>query len=365
MAIFINYRREDSEGYARSIRDRLTKETDESNVFLDFEIPVGENWRVLIDKVLTQAQVVIVIIGPRWLEVLKARAAAGKTDIVRNEIAAGLEKRGVRVIPVTVGHAQFPDADALPDNIRGLADLNAIDLRGSTWERDVDRLAEVLRRAGALPNPRRRLMVYGGIAAVLAVLLAAGFGLRAEVPDLPKDMSHKYAKELVESRGLRFKASDAGSDGGFDAVAGQHPEAGAFRFRWQTVEVKLTTLETYVLVCRGGETFDALPGADGFTFKPFSAPASQEMTDGTCAWLDRPLRPNEAYFIKPLGFDEKVPDKFRRAPLQLLAFCAKSQYTKSGSPRLVALSVTDYLKNDGSGRLTLAIDGNTCVDHAE
>lgn len=368
MAIFINYRREDSEGYARSIRDRLTKETDEANVFLDFdEIPVGENWRLWIDKVLSKAQAVIVIIGPRWLDVLKARAGSGHPDIVCREIAAGLDKPGVKVIPVTVGGGRIPEADALPGSIRSLADLNAIDLRGPTWNSDVNRLVEVLRRAGALPNSRRRWPAYA-VAAGVALLLGAGaavWALRVEVPSLPEDMSYKYAKALIEGRGLRFKPSGAGSDGGIDAVAAQYPEAGSSLFRGQSVQVKLDTLETYVLVCRGGGSFEGLPGEDGFTLEHHDSPASQQMKEGTCAWLDRPLKSDEASFIKPLGFDEQVPDMFRRAPLQLLAFCAKSQYVGRKSPRLVALSVTNYMKNDGGGRLTVAIGDDTCVDHAK
>lgn len=149
-----------------------------------------------------------------------------------------------------------------------------------------------------------------------------------------------------------------------DAVTRQHPEAGSYLFPWQSVAVELTELEVYVFVCRGGGSFDALPGEDGFTLEAHEDAASQEMKPGTCAWLDRPLRPNEANFIKPLGFDEQVPDMFRRAPLQLLAFCAKSQYAGGRSPRIVALNVADFLKNDGGGRLARAIGENHCIDHA-
>ena len=366
MAVFINYRREDSEGYARSLRDRLSQETDAANVFLDFdEIPVGENWRLWIDQVLTRARAVIVVIGPRWLEILKARAATGASDTVCKEIAAGLDKPGVHVIPVVVGGGRLPDADALPESIRRLADLNAIELRGATWDSDVRRLADVLRRAGALPKSKRRLATYGLIGGVAVLGLGAGLlALRVEVPSLPKDMSYKYAKAVVEGRGLRFTPRVDESNPGIDAVAEQRPEAGSWLFRGQSVEVELVSIETYILVCRGGGSFDGLPGEDGFTLEFHSEAASRQMDEGTCAWLDRPLNPQEAKFMKPLGFDEEVPEMFRRAPLQLLAFCAKSQYVADQSPRLVALSVTNYLQNDGSGRLTEAIGGQTCVDHA-
>lgn len=69
MAVFINYRREDSEGETRAIYNRLAKETDASNLFLDFEaIAAGEKWRSRIDETLSKVRAVVVIIGPRWLE---------------------------------------------------------------------------------------------------------------------------------------------------------------------------------------------------------------------------------------------------------------------------------------------------------
>ena len=160
MAVFINYRREDSEGDTRAIYNRLATETDQSSLFLDFEaIGAGEKWRRRIDETLSKVRAVIVVIGPRWLDILKARAAAGTSDTVRSEIVAGLDKPGVHVIPVTVNGARFPDADALPDYIRGLAELNAIEVRGATWSSDMDRLIKALRRAGALPMSRRNKMI--------------------------------------------------------------------------------------------------------------------------------------------------------------------------------------------------------------
>jgi len=74
MAVFINYRREDSEGDTRAIYNRLAEETDESNLFLDFEaIGAGEKWRLRIDDTLKKVGAVIVVIGPRWLDILKTR----------------------------------------------------------------------------------------------------------------------------------------------------------------------------------------------------------------------------------------------------------------------------------------------------
>lgn len=86
MAIFINYRREDSEGDSRAIYNWLSEKTDKGNIFLDFDsIAVGDNWRNRIDETLNHVQAVLVVIGPRWLDILKQREGASSSDLVRRE----------------------------------------------------------------------------------------------------------------------------------------------------------------------------------------------------------------------------------------------------------------------------------------
>ncbi|MBR0751855.1 toll/interleukin-1 receptor domain-containing protein [Bradyrhizobium jicamae] len=95
MAVFISYRREDSDGETRAIYNRLAQETDARNLFLDVEaIGAGERWKGRIDDMLATVKAVLVVIGPRWLDSLNARHAAGSFDAVRMEIAASLAKPG-------------------------------------------------------------------------------------------------------------------------------------------------------------------------------------------------------------------------------------------------------------------------------
>ena len=172
MAVFISYRREDTEGDARAIYNRLLQETDPADLFLDFEaISAGDDWSARISDTLDKVKAVLVIIGPRWLELLNARAASESPDLVRSEIAASLGKKNVKVIPVVVKGATLPAGSALPEDIRNLVARNAMEIRGSAWSTDVDRLVATLKKAGALPASRRSRWLYG--AAALALIIGA------------------------------------------------------------------------------------------------------------------------------------------------------------------------------------------------
>lgn len=367
MAVFINYRRQDSDGDTRAIYNRLAEETDERYLFLDVEaIGVGEKWRVRIDDTLTKVRAVLVVIGPRWLELLNERTNVGTFDSVRTEIAASLNKPEVQVIPVLVHGASLPAASQLPEDIRGLTDLNAIEVRGSAWKVDVDRLVKALRRAGALPTSRRQWMIRAAVAVVPLAVVTTYFLLRSVVPDLPKDMSYVYARAFVQGIGLEFKSRKVGPhDGtrGVDVVDGQRPVAGSYMFAGQSVEVDFVVVEPYVLVCRAGGSFNTKPGDDGFQFEKYDGAPSPSMKQGSCSWLTGPMKPTEANFLKPLGFTDEVPERFHKAPGQLLAFCAKSQYDADGkSPRLVALSVWDIMRKNDDGALTLKPTDYICSD---
>jgi hypothetical protein len=370
MAVFINYRREDSEGDTRAIYNRLAEETDASNLFLDVEaIDAGENWRVRIDNMLQKVNAVVVVIGPRWLDLLNARSTAGAFDSVRVEIAASLKRSDVQVIPVLVNGARLPAQGALPEEIKGLTDLNAIEVRGSAWTSDVERLVKALRKSGALPTSRTHWMIRGGAAAATLAVVIAFFTLRREVPDIPKDMNYRHARQMLRDAGLTFVARKIGQRGGnrgVDAVSDQRPSPGSHLFASQSVEVDLVVVQPYQLICRGGPTFLKKPEGNGFEFEKYNGLPSPDMKEGSCAWFTGHMRPTEANFLKPLGFEHEIAERFEKAPGHLLAFCAMSQYDDTGkSPRLAALSVADYMRKDDNGQLTPIISDFICADRME
>jgi hypothetical protein len=66
--IVISYRRADSEAMAGRIRDRLANEFGEDSVFMDIDsIPIGVNFRDYIAEALKDTDILLVIIGQRWL----------------------------------------------------------------------------------------------------------------------------------------------------------------------------------------------------------------------------------------------------------------------------------------------------------
>ena len=64
-------------------------------------------------------------------------------ELVTLESAAALE-RGIRVIPVLGQGAEMPRAIDLPEDLKGLASLNALEISDTRFRADVDRLIETL-----------------------------------------------------------------------------------------------------------------------------------------------------------------------------------------------------------------------------
>ncbi len=125
-AIFISYRREDSAGWAGRLTADLRRVFSSLNVdvFMDIDtVPPGANFEQHISDAVGSCDVLIALIGPRWLtaaDALGGRRLNDPEDFTRIEIAAAL-RRDIRVIPVLVGGATLPPADNLPDDIKSLA----------------------------------------------------------------------------------------------------------------------------------------------------------------------------------------------------------------------------------------------------
>lgn len=378
MAVFICYRRDDAEGEARALQSRLAEETDERHLFLDHDaIGAGDNWRARIDEALRRVEAALIIIGPRWLDSLDSRANSGEQDVVRREIETCLSRQDVCVIPVLVKGAAMPNAEALPPDVRQLADRNAIEIRGSAWKDDTARLVRLLRKAGALPLSRRHWIKRG--AAVIATLaLGAGvYWARVEVPRIPISMTKQSAQPLVETAGLRFKALEVKSARfqgyvveagarGLLVAANQRPAPGTTLFRGETVEVEFIRKEPYRLVCKGGGSLGAVvPGADlRFEMHPGTW-SSPDMKPGSCTWVTGPIHPNQDPVLRPVGFKHQLPELFNEAPGHMLTFCAYSEYDHPNAPRserLVALNYQQFLTPDDNGKLNPTVGGHVCDD---
>jgi hypothetical protein len=145
--IFISYRREDSGGHAGRICDRLTTRFGNARVFMDLQdIAPGQNFAQSIDDTVAACDCVVAVIGPRWLEALRARAQGG-VDFVHHEIAAAL-RRNITIIPVLVAGAGMPAAADLPPALSALSYRNALEVRDERFDDDVTRLGDSIRALG-------------------------------------------------------------------------------------------------------------------------------------------------------------------------------------------------------------------------
>ena len=125
--IVISYRREDSQETTGRIYDRLTSHFPPGNVFRDVDnIPPGTDFRHVLEWEVGSCDVLLAIIGHRWLKVTDAngqRRLDDLDDFVRIEIETAL-RRDIPVIPVLVSNAPMPEAQDLPPAIRDLAYRN-------------------------------------------------------------------------------------------------------------------------------------------------------------------------------------------------------------------------------------------------
>jgi TPR repeat protein len=129
--ITISYRRDDSLDIAGRIFDRLAGRFGREAVFRDIDnIPAGADFRRHIDRVLEDSEIVLAIVGPRWVGPDDGRRRLGSpADPVRIEIETAL-RLNKPLIPVLVSHAVMPPPEALPDSLQDFAYRNAVQVDG-------------------------------------------------------------------------------------------------------------------------------------------------------------------------------------------------------------------------------------------
>lgn len=175
MRVFLSYRRDDASGHAGRLLDDLQSKLGVGAVFQDVvSIGPGERYRRLIQQAIDGSDVVIAVMGRNWAATDgEGRSRlADDTDVVRAEIETALAADR-RVVPVLVDRAELPAAGSLPESLRPLLELNAIELRDEAWTADIRRLYAAIGVPSRTARDRRRgwLVAAGAVAvAVLAVL---------------------------------------------------------------------------------------------------------------------------------------------------------------------------------------------------
>lgn len=149
--VFVSYRREDCAAHARLLEMSLEADG-RHDVFLDVQdIGLGEDFTETIEREIAGADVVLVLIGPRWSSGVADEPSRldDEADWVRREIATALQC-GRPTIPVLVAGARMPDPQQLPADIRPLARRQGTELRDASWPDDVARLVR------QMPAPSER-----------------------------------------------------------------------------------------------------------------------------------------------------------------------------------------------------------------
>lgn len=140
-AIFISYRRSDSQDLAGRLYDRLADQFGPTAVFQDVDsMPYGVDFQAHLNQTVGNAQVVLAIIGPTWLPTLLDRVQKSDIDWVRLELETAIAQ-GITIIPVRAGGVDMPKTDQLPKSLRTLASFHSAQARPNPdFGRDMDRL---------------------------------------------------------------------------------------------------------------------------------------------------------------------------------------------------------------------------------
>jgi hypothetical protein len=159
--IVLSYRRADSAAISGRIFDRLHDHYGEGVVFMDIDaIAYGYDFRNVINDALSSTDILLAIVGPRWLGEGEGggggRRIDEEADFVRIEVESALV-RGIPVIPVLVEQAAMPSASNLPESLHSFAYRHhAMIDSGIDFHSHVDRLIrsmdQVLAARGHAPG---------------------------------------------------------------------------------------------------------------------------------------------------------------------------------------------------------------------
>ena len=153
-SIFLSYRRSDSLAVTQTVYNALAEHFGPEVVFRDLDsIPAGQSFKNHLETELDHCEVLIVVMGPTWLEVQSGstgkRRLDNPNDWVRLEIEYAL-KRNILVIPLLIDGSSLPAEDQLPGLLKLLRERQTAklghDANGQPDSRDLNRLIRDIQR---------------------------------------------------------------------------------------------------------------------------------------------------------------------------------------------------------------------------
>ena len=235
-AIFISYRRDDTEGQAGRLFQDLSATFGSETVFMDVSgIEPGIDFRRAIEKQTESCGVLLALIGRNWLTITNPdgkRRLDDSNDVVRFETASAL-RRDIPVIPVLVQGARMPRPEELPDDLKDLAFRNSVEITHARWESDMQLLIKALHphvqravpaqteaahRSAAAPevplysaspsapqsSPQRKRKWAAPLIALAALLVLGGGWM---IYDRLQENERQLAKAVAEQRAVAEKTA--------------------------------------------------------------------------------------------------------------------------------------------------------------
>jgi formylglycine-generating enzyme required for sulfatase activity len=210
--IFISYRRSDSQANTDRIYASLVKAFGRKAIFKDVDdIPPGVDFPSYLQNKVQDAKIVLIIIGKQWASAAYEDGSLrlnDPEDFVRVEVELALKMRAAWVIPILVNNASMPNPNHLPESIRAISRLNAMQVRNDPdFENDIKRLIRKLNELGLGQGKNYRLLI--GLA--LGILLAFIVGYFLLQPFLNNNLDAtniaQYATETSEANTTANSAS--------------------------------------------------------------------------------------------------------------------------------------------------------------
>ena len=214
--IFMSYRRADgvAAGARTGIFQALEAHYGRASVFMDVErLQVAHDFRSSLRQELCEADIVIMLIGPQWADIMRERGF-DENDFVRIELETALafEKP---IMPLLLGmDTVMPSADTLPESIRTIAFNHGVQLdTGRYFSAGMRRLIADLDEhifAGFDKARRRRRLLAGTAAALVLVAAFAGatwwFKTTAGSPTANRDIADNTGRiaDSLENLSERF-----------------------------------------------------------------------------------------------------------------------------------------------------------------
>jgi len=214
--IFISYRRSDSPGHAGRLSDAFRNKYGKEQVFKDVtSIRGGAYFPSVIKQAIADASVMVVTIGPRWTgrRLLRKARVYDELDWIRQEIESALSG-GTHILPVLVSEGVMPDKGDLPESLHFFADLNAVTVRDSRWEEDIEDVYKEIEQLITLPPittiptvvekkvKKKRFSPLLAIGLSVLALLVAGYFIFKpfridEEPTKPQVMTGDWRSKIV------------------------------------------------------------------------------------------------------------------------------------------------------------------------